>query len=85
MQARLAELNSMIGNNSRNGFVDKELPRLSSRSVQPPISSMVTSLSLFSPLFKLVHYFTGLICLVALTDFSFAKAVFCFEKFKSTL
>ncbi|KAI3444881.1 hypothetical protein Pfo_001546 [Paulownia fortunei] len=38
--ARLAELNSMIGNNSRNGFVDKEIPGLSPWSSQFPSSSM---------------------------------------------
>ncbi|KAK6119291.1 hypothetical protein DH2020_046964 [Rehmannia glutinosa] len=38
--ARLAELNSMIGNNSRNGVVDNEIPGLSSRGSQFPSSSM---------------------------------------------
>ncbi|KAL7120782.1 hypothetical protein ACP275_02G144000 [Erythranthe tilingii] len=37
--ARLAEVNSMIGNNSRNGFVEKEIPGFSSRGGQIPSSS----------------------------------------------
>ncbi|KAL0379989.1 UNVERIFIED_CONTAM: hypothetical protein Sangu_0063200 [Sesamum angustifolium] len=41
MQARLAEVNSMIGNNSRNGFVDKDAPGLSPMIGQFPSSSMV--------------------------------------------
>ncbi|KAK4410958.1 hypothetical protein Sango_0168800, partial [Sesamum angolense] len=38
--ARLAEVNSMIGNNSRNGFVDKDAPGLSPMIGQFPSSSM---------------------------------------------
>lgn len=37
--ARLAEVNSMIGNNSRNGFVDKDAPGLSPMIGQFPSSS----------------------------------------------
>ncbi|KAL6493926.1 hypothetical protein OROGR_031835 [Orobanche gracilis] len=38
--ARLAEVNSMIGNNSRNGLVDNEIPGLPSSRSQFPSSSM---------------------------------------------
>ncbi|KAI3448989.1 hypothetical protein Pfo_005654 [Paulownia fortunei] len=47
--ARLAELNSMIGNNARNGFVDKEIPSLSPMNSQLHSSYMgVDGFSLYS-------------------------------------
>ncbi|KAL3815196.1 hypothetical protein ACJIZ3_016464 [Penstemon smallii] len=38
--ARLSEVNSMIGNNARNGFVDKDIPSLSPMSGQIATNSM---------------------------------------------
>ncbi|GFP88566.1 hypothetical protein PHJA_001000300 [Phtheirospermum japonicum] len=40
IKARLAEINSIIGNNSRNGLVDREIPGLAPRGSHFPNSSM---------------------------------------------
>ena len=41
MQARLVELNSMTGDNSRNSYIDKEIPSLRPESSPFPSSSVV--------------------------------------------
>lgn len=41
MQARLVDLHSMIGDNSRNSYIDKEIPSIRPESNQFPSSSMV--------------------------------------------
>lgn len=47
MQARLADLSSMIGDNSGNGYIDKENPSLRSVSIQFRRCSVVIAATIF--------------------------------------
>lgn len=47
MQARLADLSSIIGDNSGNGYIDKENPSLRPVSIQFPSSSVVIAATIF--------------------------------------
>ncbi|KAL0374142.1 UNVERIFIED_CONTAM: hypothetical protein Sradi_3329900, partial [Sesamum radiatum] len=54
MQARLADVNSMIGENAQNGFVDKDVPILSPMNSQlPSIYMVVNGFSTYS------HHISG--------------------------
>lgn len=56
MQARLTEVNSLISNNSRNGYFNKAVPNVGPTTSQFPSSSMVIIATLLSHVCTSVLY-----------------------------